>query len=493
MSLKNYIWESFEFPITITSISCELGRHNFPSDSIIEINRDAELKFIAKVHGKTNDVNVGEYHHPSHQNKSGEFIEGENIVGYDRNNTKFILKGCHVKNVSFAAINDPLFHSYFTLEIRIDHLTELLNNNQDNVECLMEWFLTGRTDILFSRNTRYYTPEGVRIRKDLDINIHEDKLSGVNICWDYMLIKLKEFSFVVQKVQNGITPSWANGFVIEYRNSLGKIPSEKNRIAIAEIISFMFGIEFMNIGYSEFNDNNEIIRRLGRQAYGNNLIARCKNFCMSPIEFPTQRGRIDTEDMLSQIVDTYLNLRKDLNLNTVLWKYWLAKNSAIGINLPVLSSAIEGVAESYLKLHNIIPKPDKEIDKKYKELLKDNSQFIEALKAYGFGKTVINKIENPYNFGMGEKLSLFFNSLDIILEKNSIENEALKSRNKMTHSSSSIDSDDKAKQAIRMTRAYETLFNRTLLKILGYNGKYIDYYTIGHPERNLSDNIDKDV
>jgi len=125
--------------------------------------------------------------------------------------------------------------------------------------------------------------------------------------------------------------------------------------------------------------------------------------------------------------------------------------------------------------------------------LKDNSQFIEALKGYGFGKTVINKIENPYNFGVGEKLNMFFNSLDIILEKGSIENEALKSRNKMTHSSSSIDSDDKAKEAIRMTRAYETLFNRTLLKILDYNGKYIDYYTIGHPERSLLENIEKDV
>lgn len=493
MSLKNYTWESFEFPITITNISCELGRHNFPSDSIIEINRDAEFKFIAKVHGKTNDVNIGEYSHTSHQNKSGEFIESENIVGYDKNNSKFILEGCHVKNVSFIAINDPLFHSYFTLDIRIDHLIEFCNDNQENAECLMEWFLTGRTNIVFARNTYYYTLEGVRIRKDLDNDIYKDKLSGKKMCWDYIIIKLKEFSFVVQKVQEEFLPSWANGFVIEYRNSLGKIPPEKTRIAIAEIISFMFGVEFMNIGYSEFNNDNKIISRLGRQAYGNNLIARCKNFCMPPSKLPKKDMRIDAEDMLSQIVDTYLNLRKDLNLNTVLWKYWLAKNSAVGINLPIFSSAIEGLAETYLKHYKIIPKSNKKVDKKYKELLKDNSHFIEALKAYGFGKSVINKIENPYNIGVGEKLSLFFNSLSINFEKDSIENEALKSRNKMTHSSSSIDSDDKAKAAIRMTRAYETLFNRTLLKILGYDGKYVDYYTIGHPERNLSDNIEMEA
>jgi hypothetical protein len=39
MSLKDYTWESFEFPITIINISCEFGRYNFPSESIIEINR----------------------------------------------------------------------------------------------------------------------------------------------------------------------------------------------------------------------------------------------------------------------------------------------------------------------------------------------------------------------------------------------------------------------------------------------------------------------
>lgn len=489
MNITDYIWESFQFPIKLTNISCELGRHDFPADSIIEIHRDEEFNFIAKIYGKTNNPKIGEYSHPDNKNKAGEFIEGENIVGYDINNKKFLLEGCHVKNVFFTATNDPLLPLYFSLDIRMDFLTELSSNEEDNVEILMELFLTGKTSILFSRNTHYYDSIGLKLRKDIDGEI--DGIRTERMAWDYMIIKLEEFSFIVQKVQDDVLPSWSNGFVIEYRNSFGKIPSEEIRIAIAEIISFMLGVEFMNIGCSEFNSNNELVSRYGIEPYGDNLIGRCTNVCMPPMRLPKKHSRIDAEDLLSKIVSNYLHLRKALKLNTVLWKYWLAKDSAIGINLPVLSSGLEGLAETYLKHNTLIPKSDDETTKKYNKFLSDNSAFIEGLKEYSFGKSVINKIQNPYNIGVGEKLQLFFNSLDMNIDKDSIENEALMSRNKMTHSSSGIDSIKRAKAAIKMTRAYETLFHRTILKVLNCDGGYTDYYTIGHPERKLSDNIEK--
>ena len=42
---------------------------------------------------------------------------------------------------------------------------------------------------------------------------------------------------------------------------------------------------------------------------------------------------------------------------------------------------------------------------------------------------------------------------------------------------------------IRLTNAYESLFNRVFLTILGYTGKYIDYCTVGHPEKSMDENL----
>ncbi len=91
-------------------------------------------------------------------------------------------------------------------------------------------------------------------------------------------------------------------------------------------------------------------------------------------------------------------------------------------------------------------------------------------------------------------MRIFFKSLGLNFHKKSIETKALKSRNLMAHSSIDTSMNEAEilmllKKTVRLTRAYETLFNRVMLKILGYNGKYIDYYTFGHPALELSENI----
>ena len=40
---------------------------------------------------------------------------------------------------------------------------------------------------------------------------------------------------------------------------------------------------------------------------------------------------------------------------------------------------------------------------------------------------------------------------------------------------------------INLTNVYKTLFNRIFLKILGYQENYVDYSTLGHPEKNIDE------
>ena len=64
-------------------------------------------------------------------------------------------------------------------------------------------------------------------------------------------------------------------------------------------------------------------------------------------------------------------------------------------------------------------------------------------------------------------------------------------RNKMAHTTRVPDDDAKVKKLIKLCWAYRTLFNRVILKLLGYQGTYIDYYTDGFPERNIDEPIPK--
>ena len=96
-------------------------------------------------------------------------------------------------------------------------------------------------------------------------------------------------------------------------------------------------------------------------------------------------------------------------------------------------------------------------------------------------------IQSESNIYSNEKLKMMFEIIKLRVDK--IEEKAIKARNKMAHSSIGNISDEEIKMIVRMTRAYETLFNRILLKILSYNGNYIDYYTIGHPTRSIDEPI----
>ncbi|WP_432328001.1 hypothetical protein ACRQ5D_33870 [Mucilaginibacter sp. P25] len=110
------------------------------------------------------------------------------------------------------------------------------------------------------------------------------------------------------------------------------------------------------------------------------------------------------------------------------------------------------------------------------------------LKVFDYGKRVIDKMENPFNIGVGEKLVLFFQHLGFAFGNKDLERQALQARNAMTHGALGS-SDDEVRRYIILTHAYESLFNRVLLKSLGYDGEYIDYSALGHPSLAIDKNL----
>ena len=81
-----------------------------------------------------------------------------------------------------------------------------------------------------------------------------------------------------------------------------------------------------------------------------------------------------------------------------------------------------------------------------------------------------------------DRFSYFFDCIN--LEIGDIENNAINARHGVAHGGLKFDHETIIK-IIPTINAYRTLFNRVFLKILGYDGYYIDMSTIGFPEHHI--------
>lgn len=63
--------------------------------------------------------------------------------------------------------------------------------------------------------------------------------------------------------------------------------------------------------------------------------------------------------------------------------------------------------------------------------------------------------------------------------------DAIRARNPMAHGAPAMPRD--IEKAGKVRTAYQTLFVRLLLKILQYDGSYVDYSSIGCPPRHIDE------
>lgn len=479
-------WEILESEQEITHLTFETGLYSLNKDCIIKFSRNNQYDLVATISGI---AETGEELEPNIEEIKGIFVPNETITGYSKDGLyKYKLSGIVLgtSNSTYISVSNSAMK--FQADLLVSRIEKSRNDYDNKTETIQEWYLTGKTEINFSRLTsRSVDKSFKRLRNGIDPEDEFRLIKSSGSGKDYLLIKFADTSFIVSKVPQGYGPDWSFNISIEYRQSFGRIPTENERESISELVSFVFGNQLLKIGQTSYDNSYSLWLQEYQNPWGDNVVSRCQRQGSPPVEIRNFHDWGRAEILLNELITPYLMQSNSLRLKDALWKYWLAKYSSLGANLPILSSAVETLAGRVLKNHPEI----KHYYIEYKEfsgIIKDELASIgKKLESNAHKEIIINKLKGATQRGSNEKLEMMFEIIKLPIDK--IERKAIRARNKMAHSSLGEISDEEIKETIRLTRAYETLFNRILLKILSYNGQYVDYYTFGHPNRNIDEPI----
>lgn len=85
--------------------------------------------------------------------------------------------------------------------------------------------------------------------------------------------------------------------------------------------------------------------------------------------------------------------------------------------------------------------------------------------------------------GVNESLDFFFEEIGI--QVGEVEKKAIKSRNLMVHDKQ-VSIDSNMEEIYFYSKVYQLLYTRVFLKLLNYDGNYIDYSMHGFLEKHIS-------
>lgn len=481
----NMIYQPLEWEYLVESLKITGNTSSTINTSTItefRVSRSKDYKLNCEIYGQSNSTSIFE----EQKGESGEMIELINF-SCDSVGLKYELNGCFFRNKNFD-YNFQNDNYNYTCRLHINEVIGYTPNNDATI--LVEWYINGpKDDLIFTRLTeRSKKSIYSRTRENEESEILE-RDNGSYSDRDYIIINYYNKSFIVKKVPDKFSPHFSSKIAIEYREDLGGIPSEEERRAISEIISFIFGKKLINIGYTKYNPMYYITEFSAINPSEANIVELCKQGDRSPININHYRGGNNVEEVLSVLVPKYLELKDKLHLDYALWNYWIAQELPIGSNIPIMASGVETISNSWFKSNKKV----KSVYMKKEEYNKIVNEAIEIvskkLDGNKYKQRILNKMSNCYQMSGNERINLFYDTIGLKIGK--VEQEAIKARNTMIHGAS-VHNQKKFLKAIQDTNAYFTFFNKIILILLGYNGKYIDYSVAGWPEKDIDTLLGKE-
>jgi len=419
--------------------------------------------------------------------KAGVLSTGDNLTA------KYYGLMAEVKGFHFSRMDanqDPCSIEGSAYQL---HITS--NKASDEVEFIHYWYLNGLgIGGSFCRSSSKEFKTILKLKID-NIEKEIERSSSEDFSIDCMRLSINNKAFIFGHV-NKILP---NDTPCSYlRFSKENLPSKEELEIIEGTLSFIFGKIFMFIGYSKFSSKWLLIERFFQDpyVYGTSLEKIIKLPTYKP--FIISRKKLgDSETVINKILDAYSKLNKTFLLDEVVEAINMFRLFPLDLKILPLSVALDIIKDAWFKSDKSFSKGKHLVDDKYQTVIsKYLPEIIKELKAISkiasddtasaetaFDKTtpIINRIKGANNLSNNERIQVFFSELG--LKISDIEARALQTRNIVVHGSTK-DRDDQ--EFIDNVHIYYTLLNKVILKLLSYDGFYLDYGTHDYPQRHMT-------
>lgn len=480
-------WEHFDFPIEISNLEFEKNFHELSGATCsIHIIRDDNFKLKATITGHT--LKPTELDQDKREEGPGNFAALDSITGYDPGNKyAYTLTNCVIGSYSLKGTYFTNLGMPFTADLHFDSFSKKPTQLQPENSLPIihyEWFVSSSVNFFYPGMTRRFFKNIYHKNRDgIDEGNESEKVSPYSSSRDYFTVNVPGIKCIVSEVPKEFKLPWAECFCFEYRSSFGLDIAKSNKKSLGFFLGFLFGTEMIKIGSTTLA-GEEIICQEAFSPSGGDVKHFCQNGSKPPIHFNEEREWGKVQHLVDKYFPAYLENDKHLDLEGILWRFFQAKTVPVGVNLPILSSALEKLCRNYLKAHPEV-KLDYIDEAAFIALTAPEIELIKnKLSDIDDASIIINKLKGAYKRGDNERLNLFFKLIDLPI--NNLEKKALKARNSMAHGGSDAKTMEKAKKLILHTRVYETLFHRVLLRILDYDEYYIDYYLSGTKSRKIT-------
>ena len=470
-------WEYSDFPVKIINLEFETTNWGFGKSATITIYKDRNRELKGEIEGFVSDFKKNQ--EESYVGK-GNIITGQIINGIDDKGNIIKINECFFINFQSNSYQKSSEGYYTKGTIIFDSLNIKFSTQQPNIR--YDWFICHDIPAHFNETTTRQiklSPPKVRIGID-DYNDSIENLIGSSSSRDYCQINLSDLTFIISEVPTEFLNEKTEGLCFEFRENIYSLDQDFIS-GIKWFVSFLLGNELHYIGNSFIH---------GEKLVECNILSHNKSIqesTMPPIKFNFKYEWGNFSFLVNQYLPKYLDLKESLSLDAALSKYWISRSLPIGTNLPVLASIIETIAGKYLNKNNINQFEYLSKDN-YLRLIENEIESIgKKLKSMEGGQIILNKILGAFRKGPNEKMNVFFNEIGLSIGK--LERKALNLRNKMAHSSKDYSCEKDAFNDLILSRAYEILFNRVLLKLIGYEGYYIDYSVKGCPLKHIDKTV----
>ena len=353
---------------------------------------------------------------------------------------------------------------------------------------IKEWILNGSDrGLYFCANSKFeYKVEGSvsGTYGELEFPIKEEQKEQ-EYNGRFIHIKYKDTAFDLHFVGKNYGPSWSTNLSISYFEEYGRIPSIEERKQIREYLSFFIGKRLIYVGETSFDEKGNQIGFVMEypRTYGFDI----KKECMSGAKPPIRNDASALEkyfDIIQKYIEPFSEMYEKLDFASLFSAYWYAKDVVQPMDLPILSAALENLKRKWYKEVELNPETVLMNKKDFAKRIKPIKDLVETqFTETGYAERMKRTVEDMNRMSVSEQLTHFFEGIDMVIGKK--EKDALKARNFSAHGSFGGDNVDYNEQFMT-SQVYECILVRVVLKLLKYEGNYIDYGTLGYPEKDIN-------